>query len=139
MPMREFDILEFVNHAKRGGIDVEFAEYTARQINHLAENIHHQLRHPVTKHDINELEMTLKKEMLGLELRIQKEINESKLQLQKEIEGVKRETIEIKSCLQKEIEGVRKEIMNTKIQTLLWIGVNTAFMLGIMAKGFHWF
>ena len=62
LPMREFDILEFVNHAKRGGIDIEFAKYTARQISHLTENIHHhQVRHPVTKHDITEMEMKLKK------------------------------------------------------------------------------
>lgn len=33
---------------------------------------------------------------------------------------------------------LQKEMANAKIQTLLWIGLNTAFMLGVIAKGFHW-
>ncbi len=40
--------------------------------------------------------------------------------------------------LQKQISDVKLEIARTTIQTLIWIGVNTAFTLGIIAKGFHW-
>ena len=43
-----------------------------------------------------------------------------------------------KLSLQKDIADAKlelqKEISSTRIQTLIWIGLNTAFILGIMAK-----
>ncbi|MBP9743007.1 MAG: hypothetical protein KBD37_06590 [Burkholderiales bacterium] len=32
---------------------------------------------------------------------------------------------------------LQKEIANFKTQTLVWIGLNSAFLLGVMAKGFN--
>ena len=72
--MRHFDILEFVNKAKANGITQEFAEYTARQIEQLAENIVEQrieidtlkASEPATKGDVRESELRLQKEIEGV-------------------------------------------------------------------------
>lgn len=69
--MRHFDILEFVNKAKANGITQEFAEYTARQIEQLAENIEEQrieidtlkANEPATRGDVRESELRLQKEI----------------------------------------------------------------------------
>lgn len=66
------------------------------------------------------------------------DVIETELRLQKEIEIVRKEIKEIELNLRKEIKDVALSVASTKIQTLIWIGINTAFMLGILAKVFHW-
>ncbi len=69
--MKHFDILEFVNKAKANGITQEFAEYTGRQIEQLAETIEEQrieidtlkTKEPATKGDVRESELRLQKEI----------------------------------------------------------------------------
>jgi hypothetical protein len=59
-----------------------------------------------------------------------------------DIREVKSEIRETELRLQKEIEIVRKEIVQAKNQTLIWtfgmFAGFAAFLLGAMAKGFHW-
>jgi len=78
-----------------------------------------------------ELKAEIKQELHADDLVTKKDLGITKLELQKEIEVVR-----------KEIEIVRKEIVQAKNQTLVWtLGMLTgfaAFLLGAMAKGFHW-
>lgn len=107
LAMKHFDILEFVNKAKANGITQEFAEYTARQIDQLAETIEEQrieidtlkAKEPATKGDVREAE----------------------LRLQKEIEVVR-----------KEIEVVRKDIVllkNDNLRFLVYTGIGVCVYL----------
>lgn len=102
-----------------------------------------------TKGDVRETELILKKELRETELLLKKEIKETELLLKKEIKEtelhLQNEIKETELHLQNEIKNVELKIKDvelkissTKVQTLIWIGLNTAFMLGIMAKGFHW-
>ena len=135
-PNVDFDILEFVNSAKENGINQKFAESTARQIEKIQDMFKDQ--QSIIKEQQSEIEIIKSRktaqrhDVVETELKLKKEIIEAEIRLQKEIEGVKKEIIEVEFRLQ-------KEIMSTKIQTLIWIGANTAFMFGVMAKGFHWF
>ena len=76
--MHHFNTIEFVNVAKKNGITEEFAEYTARQIEHLSDTIQEQ-----------KLELSA---LTFKEIATKGDVRESELRLQKEIEAVSHST-----------------------------------------------
>jgi hypothetical protein len=110
--MKYFDVFNFVKKAKEFGVNEQFAEYEARQIEQAINTI------------ANEVKMEIKKELHSDEL-------VTKNDLKQQLEIVKLE-------LQKEIEIVRKEIAQASNKALLLMGTFGIFFLGALAKGFHW-
>jgi hypothetical protein len=76
--IKHFDILEYVKKAKENGIKEEFAEYTARQFEQLAEAQAEAIQEQNTKIAALETkELATKGDIRESELRLQKEIAQS--------------------------------------------------------------
>lgn len=144
MAIKYFDTLDFVKKSHALGASEDLSEFQVRQIEQAIESAIKDVKEEVklkdiaSKSDVTETELRLQKE---IEI-VRKEIKEVELNLQKEIKTVElslqKEIKEVELSLQKEIKEVAIALANSKIQTLVWIGINTAFMLSIIAKGFHW-
>lgn len=107
-----FDTLEFVKKSKEYGIPEQAAEFQARQIEQAIAIAVNTAREQIRTKEL------VTKHDLKLEItQVKANIKEAELRLQKEIEQAKN-------------------------QLLLWMfGMLTgfsAFIIGIMAKGFHW-
>ncbi|HNM02068.1 MAG TPA: DUF1640 domain-containing protein [Leptospiraceae bacterium] len=89
-----------------------------------------------------EAEPASKKDLRDTESNLNQDLKNTELRLQKEIEGIKKETqdirLEIKNVelkLSKEIEGVKLEIQHIKVDFIRWlIGVAIA-SLGLILTG----
>jgi len=123
---KHFDILDFIKKSKALGVDERVAELQARQIEQLVETVQEQQQEYTTR--LNALE--------AKEPSTKKDLEVVKLELQKEI-------IETKGSLQKELEMLRAEIKtdlkNLEIKILTLYGAGFLILLGVLAKGFHWF
>ncbi len=122
MAIKYFDTLDFVRKSRALGASEDLTEFQVRQIELAIENAVAEVKSEVKSKNIAS----------------KSDVTEEELRLQKEIEVIRKEIKEVELNLQKEIKEVTLLVAHSKIQTLIWIGVNTAFMLGIMAKGFHW-
>ncbi|MDD3267282.1 MAG: hypothetical protein PHC75_08920 [Burkholderiales bacterium] len=114
--MKHFDVLDFVKKSKELGVDERVAELQARQfeqaIDIAVSNIEN--RDLVNKHDLEKTRIALKAD----------------------IDTVK---LELSNKLNIEIGSVRNEIEKTKVWVLLLLGGGWLSLVGMMAKGFHWF
>lgn len=108
--VKHFDVLDYVNQAKRLGVSQELAELQARQFEHITDVIQEQN----TKLDILD---KLKPATKG-------DVRESELRLQKEI-------LLLKNDLQKEMKSLEIKLMSL-------YGGGFLIVLGLLAKGFHW-
>ncbi|MCC2625793.1 MAG: hypothetical protein K0R14_1666 [Burkholderiales bacterium] len=128
-----FDVIEYIKKLRNLGVSQEVAELQAQELEHVID-----ITTNSSKELKAELKAEIKQELHADDLVTKKDLGITKLELQKEIEVVRKE-IEI---VRKEIEVVRKEIVQSKNQTLIWtFGMLTGFatfLLGAMAKGFHW-
>jgi hypothetical protein len=122
----KFNVIEYVKKLRNLGVSQEVAELQAQELEHVID-----ITTTNSKELKAELKAEIKQELYADDLVTKKDLGITKLELQKEIEVVR-----------KEIEVVRKEIVQSKNQTLIWtFGMLTgfaAFLLGAMAKGFHW-
>ena len=121
--MKHFDVFNFVKTAKEFGVNEQFAEYKARQIEQAINTI------------ANEVKMEIKKELHSDDLvtknDLKRQLEIVKLELQKEIQEVQK-TIEI-------LRGdLKSDIKTLEIKLLIIYGSGFLIMFGMLAKGFHW-
>ena len=121
--MKRFDVFNFVKTAKEFGVNEQFAEYKARQIEQAINTI------------ANEVKMEIKKELHSDDLVTKNDLKRKleivKLELQKEIQEVQK-TIEI-------LRGdLKSDIKTLEIKLLIIYGSGFLIMFGMLAKGFHW-
>ena len=103
-----FNVVEYIKKLRNAGASQEIAEVQAQEMEYILEQTRQE-----TKQAFDNKELATKSD---LEI-VRGDLEKVKLELQKDI---------------------AQGIASTKIQTLIWIGLNTAFMFGVMAKGFHW-
>ncbi len=112
---KHFDILDFIKKSKALGVDERVAELQARQIEQLVETVQEQQQEYTTR--LNALE--------AKEPATKKDLEVVKLELQKEIEILRAE--------------LKTDIKSLEIKILTLYGAGFLILLGVLAKGFHWF
>lgn len=104
-----FDAIEYVKKLRNAGMSQEIAEIQGQELEHIIDALIEQ-----TKQAIDNKELATKGD-----------IRESELRLQKEIEILRSE--------------LKTDIKSLEIKILALYGAGFLVLLGILAKGFHWF
>jgi uncharacterized FlaG/YvyC family protein len=87
-----FDVFNFVKKAREFGVNEQFAEYEARQIEQAINAIANDVKAEI-KQKIHSDELATKKDLELVKLELQKEIKEIELRLSSEIHKSKMDTI----------------------------------------------
>ena len=114
--MKYFDVFNFVKKAKEFGVNEQFAEYEARQIEQAISTIAHDVK--------AEIKQELHSDELVTRADLKQQLEIVKLELQKEIEISRSES--------------KSDIKSLEIKLLTIYGGGFLVLLGVLAKGFHW-
>ncbi len=126
-----FDAFDYAHQLREVGITEQQAEVIAKKTSEILQISVESAREEIhagelaSKRDLKEVESALKRDLKELEL------------------ALKRDLKELELALKRDLKEVEVQIEKSKNSTLLWMfTMLTAFaagIVGIMAKGFHWF